>query len=273
MTLSSLINVARFIARNPSRAPVLANKVLKRIRGESDAGSRENDLWLAEHSTSADAIANRLAPELWSEALDFDSEQRQHAQSVLAKIAHDLGGGGDHKFLFWLTRYLKPKVVVETGVAAGWSSRAFLIALWKNGRGRLYSSDLPYFRLPNPDRFVGVLVETELRKDWTLYLEGDEANLPRILGQVEHVDLFHYDSDKMRSGREFAISAIREKLSPDGVIVMDDIFNDDWFRDYVTANQLPFAVVEGRYGIIGSLARVDAGAEERRRTTSRQTSR
>jgi predicted O-methyltransferase YrrM len=273
VTLSSLFNVARFIARNPSRAPVLANKVLKRIRGESDAGSQENDLWLAEHSTFADAIAKRLSPELWSEALDFDREQRRHAQGVLAKISHDLGGGGDHKFLYWLTRYLKPKVVVETGVAAGWSSRAFLVALRENGGGRLYSSDLPYFRLPNPDRFAGILVEAELRDGWTLYLEGDEANLPRILAQVGQVDLFHYDSDKMRSGREFAISAIREKLSPGGVIVMDDIFNDDWFKDYVTTNQQSFAVVEGRYGVIGSLTRPVADGAARGRATSRQTSR
>ena len=102
--------------------------------------------------------------------------------------------------------------------------------------------------------------KVQLRKDWKLYLEGDSANLPRILDQVNRIDVFHYDSDKMRSGREFAVSLIKERLSPDGVIVMDDIFNDDWFRNYVTTHDLPFAVVERRYGIIGSLV-----------ATSRQT--
>jgi hypothetical protein len=57
----------------------------------------------------------------------------------------------------------------------------------------------------------------------------------------------------MRSGREFAVSLVRQKLTPNGIIVMDDIHNDDWFKDYVTANDLPFAVVAGRYGIIGTL--------------------
>ena len=260
MRLESLINVARFIARNPSRMPVLAHKIGKRLFGENDAGSAENDRWLAEHSISVDQLASRLDAKLWEEATEFDAEQRRHSQSVLEKIPHDLGGGGDHRFLYWLTRYLRPKVVVETGVAAGWSSRAFLLALRENGGGMLYSSDLPYFRLPDPDRFVGVLVEDQLRKDWKLYLEGDTANLPRILDQVNRIDVFHYDSDKMRSGREFAVSLIKERLSPDGVIVMDDIFNDDWFRNYVTTHDLPFAVVERRYGIIGSLV-----------ATSRQT--
>jgi len=249
------LNVLRFVIANPSRVPALARKVLKRLRGESDRGSAENDAWLAEHSTTAEQIATRYDPGLWDESGKFEPEFQAHAKHVLARIPHDLGGGGDHRFLYWLTRYIKPRIVVETGVAAGWSSRAFLLALKENGSGRLYSSDLPYFRLPDPERFVGVLVEPELRAGWTLLLKGDEANLPRILAEVPQVDIFHYDSDKMRSGREFAVSLVREQLAPGGVIVMDDIHNDDWFKDYVTSNQLPFAVVEGRYGIIGSLER------------------
>lgn len=250
---SGLLNLVRFVARNPSRTPVLARKIGKRMRGETDRGSAENDAWLAEHSTTAAQLATRLDPALWEEAGRFDAALRDHALAVLGSIPHDLGGGGDHRFLYWLTRYRRPEVVVETGVAAGWSSRAFLSALRENGGGRLYSSDLPYFRLPDPDRLVGVLVEEPLRQNWTLLLEGDETNLPRILDQVRLVDIFHYDSDKMASGREFAVSLVSEKLSPDGVIVMDDIFNDDWFRTYVSTHALPFAVIEQRYGIIGAL--------------------
>lgn len=77
---------------------------------------------------------------------------------------------------------------------------------------------------------------------------------------MPQVDIFHYDSDKMRSGREFAISLVQEKLGPDGIMVMDDIQNDDWFKDYVTERRLPFAVIEGRYGIIGSLDRRASGS-------------
>lgn len=249
------LNVLRFAIANPSRMRVMAHKVLKRLRGENDSGSPANDAWLREHSTTSEAIARRLDPQLWDEAGAFDAENIAHAERVLKNIPHDLGGGGDHRFLYWLTRYLRPRVILETGVAAGWSSRAFLVALKKNGAGRLYSSDLPYFRLPNPEQFVGVLVEPELRKDWSLHVEGDEVNLPRIIADVQQIDVFHYDSDKMRSGRDFAITLVREKLSPGGIIVMDDIFNDDWFRSYVTGHNLPFEVIQSRYGIIGSLDR------------------
>lgn len=252
---TSWINVIRFIASNPSRFPVLAHKVMKRLRGERDTGSAENDAWLAKHSSTAEEVARRFDAALWDEACSFDLRFQEHAREVLESIPFDLGGGGDHRFLYWLTRYLRPKCVVETGVAAGWTSRAVLIALKKNGFGKLYSSDLPYFRLPRPERFVGVLVEPELRADWSLHLEGDEVNLPRILEKAPPIDLFHYDSDKMRSGREFAIALIRDRMAPGGVIVMDDIFNDDWFSTYVSSHALPFAVIERRYGIIGTLDR------------------
>jgi len=68
------------------------------------------------------------------------------------------------------------------------------------------------------------------------------------------VDLFHYDSDKMASGREFAVKLVGPKLAPTGSIIMDDIWNDDWFRNYVTASGLPHCVIDGRYGVIGELA-------------------
>ena len=55
-----------------------------------------------------------------------------------------LGGGGNFILLYFLTRKFN-KVVVETGVAAGWSSLAILGAFEKNGEGKLYSSDFPYF--------------------------------------------------------------------------------------------------------------------------------
>jgi predicted O-methyltransferase YrrM len=249
------INVVRFIAQNPGRIPVLARKVLKRVRKESDRGSPQNDAWLAAHSTTAEELANRYDAALWQEAEAFNAEFQDHAKSVLSKIPHDLGGGGDHRFLYWLTRYLSPEVIVETGVAAGWSSRAFLVALKKNGGGRLYSSDLPYFRLPNPERFVGVLVEPELRDVWTLEIDGDEVNLPRILAHVKQIDILHYDSDKLWSGRDFALGLLREKMAPRAIIIMDDIFNDSWFQTYVTTYRLPFTIIESRYGIIGSLER------------------
>lgn len=46
--------------------------------------------------------------------------------------------------LAWcLTRHLRPEFVVETGVARGLTTRVILEAMDRNGRGRLWSIDLP----------------------------------------------------------------------------------------------------------------------------------
>jgi predicted O-methyltransferase YrrM len=249
----NLISTLRFVVSNPSRTPVLAGKVVKRLRGESDRGSLENDNWLADNSASAEDVARALDDGLWEESEAFGRAFELHAKTILDQIRHTLGGGSHFRFLYWLTRYVQPRVVVETGVAAGWSSRAFLVALQRNRSGKLYSSDLPYFRIPQPERFVGILVEQSLRERWELQLDGDQVNLPRMLNSIEQVDLFHYDSDKMWSGRDFAMKLVEQKLAAKSIIVMDDINNDSWFRTFVTSRKLPFLVFDGRFGVIGDL--------------------
>ena len=179
------------------------------------------------------------------------------ANTKLKKIGINLGGGGNYLLLYFLVRKFKPDVVVETGVAAGWSSLHILEALEKNKSGKLYSSDFPYFRLKNPEQYVGCLVEdSALKERWYLDLRGDEFALPHISSLLEEkkINLFHYDSDKSFSGREFAFSTIKKKLAPDGIIVFDDIQDNLHFRDLVQGSLLAYKVVEfqGKFvGIIG----------------------
>src|SRR5215213_6276254 len=87
------VNVFRFVLARPSRLPVLAYKVAKRLRGENDRGSPENDAWLREQSRTAADLAARYDAALWEEAGAFDVAFRAHAKRVLKDIPHDLGGG------------------------------------------------------------------------------------------------------------------------------------------------------------------------------------
>ena len=65
-----------------------------------------------------------------------------------------LGGSSSVLLLYFFTRLLQPKYVVETGVAAGFSSYSILLGLSHN-QMNLFSSDLPYFRQSEPLRFIG----------------------------------------------------------------------------------------------------------------------
>lgn len=251
---TNLVNVARYVLSHPQTLGTLIGKVLKRLQNDIPYYTEENTRWIEQHAIPPEQLARSINPELWKETQDFAREFTPRAKAVLADIPHAMGSGGAFEFLYWLTRLRKPRVVVETGVAAGWTSQAFLEALKRNGSGHLYSSDLPCFRLPDPERFVGVVVDEELKQDWTLYLDGDALNLPRILAQVNEIDLFHYDSDKSRSGREAAMRLVLPKMSKRGLIVMDDLMDNDWFKQFVTREKLPFAVLPGGVGIVGEIA-------------------
>ena len=177
---------------------------------------------------------NRSTPTLWAETLAWSSTFEPEANARLAELGVRLGGGGHYQLVHFLVRHLRPAVVLETGVAAGWTSQAILAALGRNGHGTLYSSDFPYFRLDEPEQYVGCLVHDDLRAGWHLGLHGDRVNLAEFLPQIDQIDLLHYDSDKSYDGRAFVMEAVAPKLAPNAVVIMDDIDDTTFFRDWVT---------------------------------------
>ena len=228
-----LLNIVRF-ASSPHNFAVMAKKVSKRLADARGSLSQaENYEWIKSNQSDPERYARSLDSDLWDEALDYANDLRQRAEAILANIPHVLGGGGFCALLYFLVRLKRPLAAFETGVAAGWSTHAILSALAKNGEGHLYSSDFPYFRLPNPKQFIGVLVPKELHDRWTLCTLGDEACLPKFLDAVDRVDFLHYDSDKSYSGREFVIRSVSSKTHVNTTVVMDDIGDNSFFHDFV----------------------------------------
>lgn len=247
------------IARNgirPSFFPVMAQKVYLRARYGTARERIAATEWAAGQAEDMDSWARRRDAELWEESLSFAQNLRRVAQPRIDEVAAlgiDLGGGGSHELLYFLTRLLRPEVVLETGVAAGWSTSAFLSGIRENGSGHLYSSDFPYFRMPNPERYVGCIVPDELRGPWTLRTKGDRRNLEEMLGPDMAVNLVHYDSDKSRGGREWFMGRIAGYLARNAVVVMDDINDDLFFRNHFAGNSVfhVFAY-HGKYiGVVG----------------------
>ena len=206
--------------------------------------------WSLANSQKVETICRPLDPDLWGETEEWFTGFQPEANRRLAEIGVGLGGGGNSRLLYFLTRSMQPEHVVETGVAAGWSSAAILTAIDRNGHGTLHSSDFPYFRLANPEQYIGVLVPEDLQRHWRLHLQGDRKNLPRILEEAGRIGLFHYDSDKSEAGRRFAMDLVMPRLDHNGVVVMDDIHNNLYFRD-LCLNCTGCLVAEGHIGILG----------------------
>lgn len=243
-------------ASNPSQFIVMLKKIRKRIADtKGSLADAENIKWLRRNSIPLEDYTQKLDPALWEESLRCSAEIRTRAERIPNGIEFDLGGGGAYPLLYFLTRFHRPDMVVETGVAAGFSSSAILTALQANDCGVLHSSDFPYFRIRDPKKYIGIVVDDSLKTRWELYTAGDDKNLPMITSRVKQIDLFHYDSDKSYQGRAKAMSSVSPKLAAKSVVLMDDIQDNSFFADYVRQHDMPYKIFEfeGKYvGMIES---------------------
>lgn len=98
-------------------------------------------------------------------------------------------GRTDRITLYAAVRAAKPKVVVETGTAAGASSVYILHALEKNGLGQLHSIDAAQDRAN-----VGRLIPENLKGRLHLYNGDSLSVLNKVFSTNDYVDFFVHDS-------------------------------------------------------------------------------
>jgi hypothetical protein len=245
---------------------VMAGKAWLRVSAHvSENEKTRSRQWCSAHCECVESFANELDHELWREALAFGTSLDPKGRRVADQVGIKLGGAAHYRLLYFLTRYLRPLAVVETGVAAGFSSAAILEALDRNGRGELFSSDFPYFRLKDPEQYIGIVVDDRLKSRWHLFLEGDRRNLQKILQAVGGgVGLVHYDSDKSPASKRWFADVIFSRLIPKSgpaFLIFDDIGDDGFFASYVHGAGLSYRVFgfEGKYlGMIEIWPRGDA---------------
>jgi hypothetical protein len=247
MQRNSIKNIVSFFIRFPNRVPILFQKIFLRI---TEFGYDSTDFkWILDNTNDFEEWATKINVDLWLESVQFVDKFQVLAAQKLKALPFKMGGGGIYPVLYFLTRLYRPEIVLETGVAAGYSSNAFLSALKRNEQGSLFSSDFPYFRINNPELYIGILVDDELKSGWYLLIEGDKINLPVICNKIDKVDIFHYDSDKSYAGRDYAFNLIRSKIHKESVIIFDDIQDNNYFKDFVHKYQSDFKifVFNGKY--------------------------
>ena len=188
--------------------------------------------WLNKNKSDLEKFCQSINKDIWEKSLVRTKIINIHADKILKNIEHNLGGGGASELISFICLNIKPKCVVETGVAAGFSTFAVLDALAINNYGHLYSSDFPYFRISNAEKYIGVIVPQDLKKRWSLFIYGDKKNLNIINSKINEINFFHYDSDKSFKGRSRALSQIEKKFNKNTWILIDDIQDNSHFMKY-----------------------------------------
>lgn len=191
-----------------------------------------------------------LAQKLFPEQPELVKEIKAKARPWLVFSSYSYGHAGDFDvlMLYLITRAIKPKIVLETGVASGRSSAFILEAIRANGCGQLYSIDLPqYYSQNKPETYItsegnrelkgfvpaghepGWLVPKDLRLYWNLILGDSKVELPKILSEIGQVDVFYHDSDHSYQSMLFEFDSAWPKLKDGGFILSDDIgWNNAW---------------------------------------------
>lgn len=144
--------------------------------------------------------------------------------------------------LYVLCRLLEPEIIVETGVADGFSSFFILNALQANKKGHLYSIDLP--NQPGQElkdgKITGWFVPESLKNRWTLIIGSSKERLPLLLSELKEVNIFYHDSDHSYENMMFEFKEAWPYLKESGILVSDDITDNQAFDDFSRLNQNRF---------------------------------
>ncbi len=153
--------------------------------------------------------------------------------------------------VYAVVRTLRPKVVVETGVASGVSTTLILQALSLNREGELYSIDMPNLdplaRLPN-GKEPGWLVPEDLRKRWHFILGLSRDKLGPLLQELGSIDLFLHDSEHSYENMLFEFELAWSFLKKGGVLLADDITANNAFKDFVRMKKPAYWTTFGGLG-------------------------
>lgn len=151
--------------------------------------------------------------------------------------ARRMGGPGFLEACYAIVRLARPAVVLETGVAHGYSTAVILQALEDNGHGQLYSVDLPRFR-PGVAAYTGAAVPSRLRSRWELHIGSDRRVLPGVLRRIAPVDYCFYDSDSTYDGMLHAWKLIWPHLRSGAVLTINAVHANDAYLEFCETHGL-----------------------------------
>jgi predicted O-methyltransferase YrrM len=177
--------------------------------------------------------------------LELESQVSAAQQRLKLAAPFSLKHNGDVQlahFCYALSRATSPNVVLETGVAYGVTSAYLLQSLELNGRGSLWSIDLPPLG-HSADDYVGFLIPPVLKTRWRLQRGSTRRVLPKLLPELDTVDMFIQDSLHTYQTVMDEIVAVWPRLRPGGVLIADDVGRNCAFKDFATRTDHAGSVV------------------------------
>ena len=155
------------------------------------------------------------------------------------------------------SKVLKPKIVLETGVAYGVTTETILSALHGNDSGKLYSVELPPLADRAAETYIGIMVRPGHKSRWNLSLGSSRQLLPRLFADgLQSVDLFLCDSPSVYALEKFELNFMWQHLTDNGVMIVDQIGINSVFQEFAEDKKDCHVLVMEQVNKPGSLAGV-----------------
>jgi len=205
-----------------------------------------------------------LKQELLRCASIFEETQNHYDPRNLHALQENSPQGAS-RFLsiYLLLRAMKPKTVVETGVALGTSTSYILQALSDNGQGLLYSIDKPRLMYMGENgllRYVyipakrhGYFIPEELRTRWKLIEGLSSEKLRPLLEDLGEIDFFLHDSGHTYENMTYEFNCAWPHIKAGGFLASDDIERNTAFYDFARSHKLQPVVVGEILGLAGKI--------------------
>ncbi|MBR91362.1 MAG: hypothetical protein CL903_00960 [Dehalococcoidia bacterium] len=154
------------------------------------------------------------------------------------------------KLTYIITKLIKPKIVVETGVGPGMTSWSILKAMSENKKGHLYSIDLPTPNTKNMPE-VGYLIPKSLKDRWNLLIGSSKKLLPNLLSELSEIDIFIHDSRHSFSNQMYEYETSWSSIKNQGFLISDDISNDAFINFSKKNDKEPILIKQNKNFPIG----------------------
>lgn len=148
------------------------------------------------------------------------------------------------RFLAHLCIFKQPKIVVETGVANGFSSSYILLALNRTNQGKLISIDNLFLPWHRKDK-VGLAIPKNLKSQQTLIFGNASEKLKTILNKEGKVDIFIHDSSHTYQNMMKEFHIVWPHIQKGGFLLSDDVDQHDAFLDFADEMERNPFIIKG----------------------------
>lgn len=237
-------------------------KIIKFIEDGGDKGRAKKILSQIRDYSKDQEIIKDLEIDLGIQMNSFYNELinnhdfRQIEENV-ANNWRNLGALGtlEARMVYLICRAIKPKSVIETGVANGLSSSIFLLSIAKNKIGTLHSIDISSDSVRSekgatvlpPGKKVGWIIPEELKCNWEFNVGDSKKILPEILNR-EGCDIFLHDSDHSYEHMMWEFETVKPFVKK--IIISDDISRNNSFTDFASKYNYSTIKISKHVGII-----------------------